>query len=162
AAAPAADPAAVPAPPPHRVPTGIPARPVPKGAPPPVPASAIKGAPSKTGWMKALRRPASAPPAPPAGPAKPVGPGGAPAAAQAAAGRAIMTGKSAIEEAAHRKAVTPHAKLPEFPAPVVERPPDLLREEQRREAIRVKEEARRAKALEGKEPEVQKKLLEEF
>ncbi|MES2153997.1 MAG: ATPase, T2SS/T4P/T4SS family [bacterium] len=76
--------------------------------------------------------------------------------------RDIMTGRSALEEAAHRRAVTPKAKLPEFPAPASERPEELVREEKRREAIRWKEETRRAAALEGKDEEQQKKLMDEW
>ncbi len=76
--------------------------------------------------------------------------------------RDIMTGRTAIEESARRKSVTPNAKLPEFPPPVVERPEDLKREEKRREAIRWKEETRRATVLEKKDAEQQRKLQDEF
>ncbi|MEA3203350.1 MAG: archaeal flagellar protein FlaI, partial [Thermoplasmata archaeon] len=48
-----------------------------------------------------------------------------------------------ISEAVARKATSPTTRLPEFPPPAAERPPELLREEKRREAIRAHEQARR-------------------
>jgi flagellar protein FlaI len=85
--------------------------------------------------------------------------------AAAGSGRREVTPEratKAIEDAVHRKAVSPTTKLPEFPPPVVERPEELKREERRREAIRAKEEERRAKQLEGKTDEQKRRLQAEW
>jgi archaeal flagellar protein FlaI len=84
--------------------------------------------------------------------------GGASKASLSGGVRAVGGEAGALHEAARKAAVTPKAKLPEFPPPSGERPPELKREEARRAAIRIKEEARRAKELEGKDENQVRKL----
>ncbi|MHB1261560.1 MAG: type II/IV secretion system ATPase subunit [Thermoplasmatota archaeon] len=72
---------------------------------------------------------------------------------KAAASSGLKSMDSAVAQAAIRKAVATDVihkgtiKLPEFPAPSMERPPELLREEARRQAIREKETERRTALL---------------
>ncbi|HUR62059.1 MAG TPA: ATPase, T2SS/T4P/T4SS family [Candidatus Thermoplasmatota archaeon] len=67
---------------------------------------------------------------------------------------------ASIDSAVQRRAVTPTAKLPEFPAAVVERPEELKREEARRTAIRAHEAERRARLREQTKDEIVLRKLE--
>jgi type IV secretory pathway ATPase VirB11/archaellum biosynthesis ATPase len=131
------------------------------------------------------KRPKDAPDAPPA-PAAPA-PATAPAAQKVGApepSRAVDTSKpvstdkaagsaglksmdGAVAQQAIKKAIAQDVvhrgtiKLPEFPPPAMERPPELLKEEARRQAIREKETERRKALLAAQIEDSRKRRLEE-